>query len=130
MPKNGKVEAKTLGYQEFVENAIRKLRTEKSKGLHCVYSKLNSYITAYYQSEGLDISTEAAMHTYKDKNGVNVTQHLTGAPAIVRKLVDAGKLDARPAKGGLMVFIKGEMRERQPNGVDIVEMRKKLGLPV
>ena len=110
---------KKMSYQAFVENAIRKLRNEKSKGIHVVFSKLNAYMKAYY-GEAIDKETASVVIGEE-------TRQLKGAPAVIRQLIAAGKIDSRPAKGGLMVFIKGEMSQRSTE-VNVADMNAKLGL--
>ncbi len=70
-----------LTFEEFVLKAIRNLRTDKSKGIHVVYSGFNKAFKEYYGEDSRDT---------------------------VDKLINKGIIEKRPVKGGIMIYIKGE----------------------
>jgi len=71
-----------LSYEDFFCNAIKRLRnTDKSQGIHTVYSGFNEAFREYY-----------------GEDPVPVTQ----------KLVDEGAIELRPRKGGVMIYLQGE----------------------
>ena len=72
-----------LSKEQFVKLAILRLRTTKSKGVHTVFSGLNGAYRVYF--EGAD--------PVKDINS----------------MVKTGKFEMHPTKGGVMLYIKGEM---------------------
>ena len=82
MATNGK-----LSKAEFVRIAILRLRTNKSKGVHTVFSGLNSAYRVYFEGDD----------PVKDINA----------------MVKTGKFEMHPTKGGVMLYIKGEM----PKGI-------------
>lgn len=73
---------KNLNEDEFTIAGIKKLRTPPYKGIHSVYSGFN-----------------AAFQKRFDKSPVD---HQIA-------MVKAGKLQTRPAKGGAMLYLPGEM---------------------
>jgi len=86
-----------LGKEEFVKVAILRLRTTKSKGVHTVFSGLNSAYRVYF--EGAD--------PVKDINA----------------MVKTGKFEMHPTKGGVMLYVKGEM----PKAISSANPDKVLG---
>lgn len=70
-----------LTEEEFVIRAIKKLRG-KYKSIHSSYSGLNKAIEQYF-----------------NRNAVEV----------INELVDAGKVDMHPTKGGVRLYLPGEM---------------------
>ncbi|HUL30398.1 MAG TPA: hypothetical protein VLZ03_08070 [Thermodesulfobacteriota bacterium] len=83
-----------LTEEEFVLQAIKKLRKEPYRGIHSVYSGFNE-----------------AFRKYFDKNPVEVTSRLAGE----------GKIETRPFKGGMMLFLPGEAPKR-PSADEIIQL--------
>ena len=73
---------KKLTVEEFVFQAIRNLRTEKSKGIHVVFSGFNKAFREYFP--GKEPKDELA------------------------KLVEAGKIELQARRGGPMMYLAGE----------------------
>ena len=82
MANNGK-----LSKEQFVGLAILRLRTNKSKGVHAVFSGLNAAYRVYFEGDD----------PVKD----------------IKHMVSQGKFESHPTKGGVMLYIKGEM----PKGI-------------
>ncbi len=96
-----------MSYEAFVNNAILKLRdVDKSKGINPRFSGLNEAMKVYYGADALAKETEQV------KIGED-TVNMTGASAIVQRLAKAGKIDMRPTRGGVQIFIKGELKGSQ-----------------
>ena len=71
--------SKRLSYDEFVRQAILKLRTGNYKGIHSVYSGFNEAFKNYFEGE---------------------------APVkITTKLAKEGKIVIRPARGGVVLYL-------------------------
>ena len=70
-----------LTHLEFVIRAIEKLRTEKSRGIHSVYSGFNQAFRDYFEEDPVPVTTA---------------------------LVKEGKLVTRPVRGGVMLYKPGE----------------------
>lgn len=71
-----------LGYEDFFKMAIVKLRdTSKSRGIHSVFSGFNE-----------------AFRQYFDEDPIRVTQ----------ELAKEGKIEIRPVKKGVMIYLPGE----------------------
>jgi hypothetical protein len=87
-------EAKKLTEEEFVVQAIKKLRKEPFKGIHSVYSGFNEAFRKYFGT-----------------NPVEATS----------KLASEGKVETRPLKGGVMLFLPGEAPKR-PSVEEIIKM--------
>lgn len=68
-----------LSYEEFVRQAILKLRTGNYKGIHSVYSGFNDALRKYY-------------------DGANPIE-------ITNQLVLEKKIVIRPVKGGVMIYL-------------------------
>lgn len=73
--------AKKLSHEEFTLRAIKALRTDKSKGIHTVYSGFNSAFTEYFGTSPVEAT---------------------------KALQESGKLDLIPRKGGVMIYLPGE----------------------
>ena len=84
----GKGTPERLSEKEFVYKAIRALRTGNYKGIHAKYSGFNSGFKEYFGTDP-----------------VNTTM------ALQRK----GELVVVPCKGGVMLYIPGEIPERSDN---------------
>ena len=74
-----------LGPEEFVRLAIERLRLENYKGIHTVYSGFNDAFKSYF-------------------DGANPIE-ATG------ELARSGKIVLRPVKGGVMLYLPGEVSE-------------------
>lgn len=73
--------------KEFVLTAIKKLRSDRSKGIHTVYSGFNNAFRAQFAGEDPRETTDA--------------------------MAAAGELEIRPTKGGVMIYIPGEAPEKR-----------------
>ena len=87
-----------LSYEEFVRQAILKLRTEPYKGIHSVYSGFNEAFKKYFDGQ----------------DPVQVTN----------QLAEAGKISIRPVKGGVVLYLS----EDAPKTTRADEALKKMGL--
>lgn len=87
-------EAKKLTEEEFVLQAIKKLRKEPFRGIHSVYSGFNEAFRKYFGT-----------------NPVEATSGLTAR----------GKIETRPFKGGVMLFLPGEAPKR-PSVEEIIQL--------
>jgi hypothetical protein len=82
-------EERKLTEEEFVLQAIRKLRKEPYRGIHSVYSGFNEAFRKYFGA-----------------NPVEATSRLAAE----------GKIETRPFKGGVMLFLSGEAPKRPSTG--------------
>jgi len=89
---------KKLSHEEFVSLAVQKLRTDRFKGIHSVYSGFNEAFKLYFEGE----------------NPVDVTI----------KIAADGKITIRPVKRGVMLYLPGEA----PQGARGEIALKKMGL--
>lgn len=80
-----------LSIQDFVLKAIEAGRTEKSKGIHVVYSGFNAAYKSYFG---------------------------TDSRAATAKLETAGVIAVRGCRGGVMLYKAGEEPERRDNKAD------------
>jgi len=87
-------ERERLSEEEFVLQAIKKLRKEPFRGIHSVYSGFNEAFRKYFGT-----------------NPVEVTS----------KLAAEGKVETRPFKGGAMLFLPGEAPKR-PSAEEIIKL--------
>jgi len=87
-------EERKLSEEEFVLQAIKKLRKEPFRGIHSVYSGFNEAFRKYFGT-----------------NPVEVTSRLAAE----------GKIETRPFKGGAMLFLLGEAPKR-PSAEEIIEL--------
>lgn len=85
---------KKLNEEEFVLQAIKKLRKEPFRGIHSVYSGFNEAFRKYFGA-----------------NPVEATS----------RLVAEGKIETRPFKGGVMLFLPGEAPKR-PSAEEIIQI--------
>ncbi len=90
--------AERLSHEEFIKQAILKLRTGNYKGIHSVYSGFNEAFKKYYDGE----------------NPVQATN----------KLAAEGKIVIRPAKGGVVLYLPDDA----PNVTRGDQALKKMGL--
>jgi len=74
----GIMATKKLSYEEFVLKAIDALHTEKSKGIHSVYSGHNNAFRKYFDGDD--------------------------PVAVVKGLEAKGTIKVRPCKGGVMIY--------------------------
>ena len=82
-----------MSEEEFVVNAIKKLRTPPYKGIHSVWSGFNRAFKEYF-----------------DKNPVEATQ----------RLAKEGKIIIRPVRGGVLLYLMGDGREI-PKAEDVIK---------
>jgi len=78
-------EARKLTEEEFILQAIKRLRKEPFRGIHCVFSGFNEAFRKYFGT-----------------NPVEATS----------RLADEKKIETRPFKGGVMLFLPGEAPKR------------------
>ncbi len=87
-------EEKKLTAEEFVLQAIKKLRKDPFRGIHSVYSGFNEAFRKYFGT-----------------NPVEATSRLAAE----------GKIETRPFKGGVMLFLPGEAPQR-PSADEIIQL--------
>lgn len=87
-------EERKLSEEEFVVQAIRKLRKDPFRGIHSVYSGFNEAFRKYFGT-----------------NPVEATSRLSAE----------GKIETRPLKGGVMIFLPGEAPKR-PSAEDVIQL--------
>jgi hypothetical protein len=87
-------EERKLTEEEFVLQAIRKLRKEPYRGIHSVYSGFNEAFRKYF--------------------GINPVE-------VTSRLAADGKIETRPFKGGVMLFLPGEAPKR-PSADEIIQL--------
>jgi len=87
-------EEKKLTEEEFIVEAIKKLRKEPYKGIHSVYSGFNEAFRKYFGSNPVDVTS---------------------------RLATEGKIEVRPFKGGAMLFLPGEAPKR-PSTEEIIQL--------
>jgi len=78
-------EAEKLTEEEFVVQAIKKLRKDPYRGIHSVYSGFNEAFRKYFGTNPIEATS---------------------------RLVAEGKIETRPFKGGMMLFLPGEAPKR------------------
>ncbi|MFZ2055179.1 MAG: hypothetical protein WAU81_13415 [Candidatus Aminicenantales bacterium] len=88
-----------LSYEEFVKQAILKLRTGNYKGIHSVYSGFNDAFRKYYP-------------------GVDPVE-------TTNQLAKENKIIVIPRKGGVMLYLPGEAPQVTTKGDQVL---KKMGL--
>jgi hypothetical protein len=87
-------EERKLTEEEFVIQAIKKLRKDPFRGIHSVYSGFNEAFRKYFGT-----------------NPVEATSRLAAQ----------GKIETRPFKGGVMLFFPGEAPKR-PSSDEITQL--------
>jgi hypothetical protein len=87
-----------LSYEEFIRQAILKLRTGDYKGIHSVYSGFNEAFRKYY-------------------DGANPIEMTT-------QLAQEKKIVIRPVKGGVMLYLPEDI----PQTTKAEQVLKKMGL--
>lgn len=81
-------------YEEFFKLAIVRLRnTSKSSGIHTVYSGFNQAFREYFKEDPIKVTQE---------------------------LVSDGKIELRPVKGGVMIYLPGEAPQRADSGKKVL----------
>jgi hypothetical protein len=85
-------EERKLTEEEFVTQAIRKLRKEPFRGIHSVYSGFNEAFRKYFGTNPIEATS---------------------------RLAAEGKIETRPIKGGMMLFLPGEAPKR-PSTEEII----------
>ena len=85
-------EGRKLTEEEFVTQAIRKLRKEPFRGIHSVYSGFNEAFRKYFGTNPIEATS---------------------------RLATEGKIETRPFKGGMMLFLPGEAPKR-PSTEEII----------
>src|SRR4030042_5334420 len=86
-------EAERLTEEEFVIQAIKKLRKDPYRGIHSVYSGFNEAFRKYFGTNPIEATT---------------------------RLVAEGKIETRPFKGGMMLFLPGEAPKR-PSAAEVIK---------
>jgi hypothetical protein len=87
-------EEKRLTEEEFVIQAIKKLRKDPYRGIHSVYSGFNEAFRKYFGTNPVEATT---------------------------RLAAGGKIDPRPLKGGVMLYLPGEAPKR-PTMDEIIQI--------
>ncbi|MGQ9645867.1 MAG: hypothetical protein ACUVWO_04925 [Thermodesulfobacteriota bacterium] len=87
-------EERRLTEEEFVIQAIKKLRKDPFRGIHSVYSGFNEAFRKYFGA-----------------NPVEATN----------RLAKEGKIETRAFKGGVMLFLPGEAPQR-PSAEEIIQL--------
>ncbi len=87
-------EGKKLTEEEFIVQAIKKLRKDPYRGIHSVYSGFNEAFRKYFESNPVEATT---------------------------KMAAEGKIETRPFKGGIMLFLPGEAPKR-PTTDEIIQI--------
>ena len=87
-------EERKLTEEEFVLQAIKKLRKEPFRGIHSVFSGFNEAFRKYFKTNPVDATS---------------------------KLATEGKIETRPFKGGVMLFFPGEAPKR-PSANEIIQL--------
>ena len=87
-------EEKRLTEEAFIVQAIKKLRKDPYRGIHSVYSGFNEAFRKYFGTNPVEATTQLAAE---------------------------GKIEPRPIKGGVMLFLPGEAPKR-PTTVEIIQI--------
>jgi hypothetical protein len=94
-------EERKLTEEEFVLQAIKRLRKEPFRGIHSVYSGFNEAFRKYFGTNPVEVTTSLAAQ---------------------------GKMETRPFKGGVMLFLPGEAPKR-PSAEEIIQLILGSGSP-
>jgi hypothetical protein len=94
-------EERKLSEEEFVLQAIKRLRKEPFRGIHSVYSGFNEAFRKYFGTNPVEVTT---------------------------RLAAQGKMETRPFKGGVMLFLPGEAPKR-PSAEEIIQLILGSGSP-
>jgi len=87
-------EVKKLTEEEFVVQAIKKLRKDPFRGIHSVYTGFNEAFRKYFGTNPIETTT---------------------------RLAAEGKIETRPFKGGAMLFLPGEAPKR-PTAEEVIKL--------
>src|SRR5512139_2794609 len=87
-------EERRLTEEEFVVQAIKRLKKDPYRGIHSVYSGFNEAFRKYFGT-----------------NPVEATSRLAAE----------GKIETRPFKGGVMLFLPGEAPKR-PSAEEVIQL--------
>jgi len=87
-------EERKLTEEEFIIQAIKKLRKDPFRGIHSVYSGFNEAFRKYFGTNPVDATS---------------------------RLAAQGKVETRPFKGGVMLFLPGEAPKR-PSSEEITQL--------
>jgi hypothetical protein len=87
-------EERKLTEEEFVAQAIKRLRKEPFRGIHSVYSGFNEAFRKYFGTNPIEATS---------------------------RLAAEGKIETRPFKGGMMLFLPGEAPKR-PSTEEIIRI--------
>ena len=85
-----------LSYEEFFKLAILRLRdTSKSLGIHSVFTGFNQAFREYFKEDPIKVTQE---------------------------LASEGKIEIRPVKGGVMIYLAGEAPKRAGTGKSVLDI--------
>ena len=87
-------EERKLTEEEFVLQAIKKLRKEPFRGIHSVYSGFNEAFRKYFGTNPVEVTSKLAVE---------------------------GKIETRLFKGGAMLFFPGEAPKR-PSAEEVIQL--------
>lgn len=87
-------EERRLTEEEFVIQAIKRLRKEPFRGIHSVYSGFNEAFRRYFNTNPVEATNRLAVE---------------------------GKIETRPFKGGVMLFLPGEAPKR-PSSDEVIQL--------
>jgi hypothetical protein len=87
-------EEKKLSEEEFIVQAIKKLRKDPFRGIHSVYSGFNEAFRKYFGTDPVEATSRMAAEK---------------------------KIEIRPFKGGAMLFLPGEAPKR-PSTEEIIQL--------
>lgn len=91
----------TISKEDFIIRAIERLRTDKSNGIHAVYSGLNEAFKAHFGEESRKTTDT---------------------------MVSTSKLESRPVKGGVMLYKAGEMPKDSAQKAKDAKVQKTLAV--
>ena len=80
-----------ISHLEFIIKSIKSLRTDKSKGIHVVFSGFNDSFRLYFNADPIKV---------------------------VDQYVSSGEIEKRFVKGGAMIYLRGEgpkISSKDPN---------------
>ncbi len=89
-----KEEERKMTEEEFVVQAIKKLRKDPFRGIHSVYSGFNEAFRKYFGTDPVEA---------------------------ISRLAAEGKIETRPFKGGAMLFLSGEAPKR-PSTEEVIQL--------
>jgi hypothetical protein len=83
----------SISYETFVKNSVLALRTEKSRGIHVLFSGFSAAFKAHY-GDGVNLRT------------------------VIDRLVEQGHIVTRPAKKGIMIYLASDAPAVPVNALD------------